>query len=145
MAILFYLNILVPFAACFALGYFPVVLAGRRWAGGQPVGTPDVLAPCAAALGTAVSFLFAGLSGCDRFALASERVRQARVYSGLSFRYELAQALFSGLVCAVVVVLFARFWPRLMHRLRIVTPLAVFLISAVDFMLWPLLVSPFVS
>ena len=67
------------------------------------------------------------------------------MHSGLSFAFELAQSLFSGVVCAVVVVLIARFRPRLMDRLRIVAPLAAFVISAVDFSLWPVLFSPLAS
>jgi hypothetical protein len=145
MATLFYWRMLVPLVALFALGYFPIVLAARRWAGGRPIGIPDVLAPLAGAGGTVMGFLFAGVTAYDRFAFAPSRVRNAWMNSGLSSPYELAQSLFSGLVCAVVVVLIARFWPRLMERLRGAIPLAASLISAVGFSLWPVLFSPFVS
>lgn len=145
MTILYYLTILLPFAALFAVGYFPVRFLGRLLAEQRAIGSPDILAPLAGAVGTAVAFLFAGVSGYDRFALAPDRVRNAWMNSGLSFPFELAQSLFSGVVCAVVVVLIARSWPHLMDRLRLVTPLAAFVISAVDFSLWPVLFSPFVS
>jgi hypothetical protein len=145
MVILYYLNLLLPFVALFALGYFPIVLLGRRWAGGRPVGTPDVLAPVTAAVGTAVGFLFAGLDGYDRFALAPERVRSAWMYSGQSFLYELAQSLFSGVVCAVVVLMIARLGPGVCQRARITAPVLALLISAVDFSLWPVLCSPFIA
>ena len=144
MTVLFYLNILLPFAALFALGYFPIVLCGRRWARGRSVGTPDVLAPLAGAAGTAVGYLVVGLYGFDRFALAPELVRAAWMHSGLAFPYELGQSLFSGVTCAVVVLLIARFGPSVCQRARIIAPVMALVISTVDFSLWPALCSPFI-
>jgi len=142
--ILYYLYLLLPFAALFALGYFPIVLLARQWAGGRPVGAPDLLAPVTGAAGTAVGFLFAGLNEFDRFALAPDRVRTTWMHSGLAFPYELAQSLFSGVVSAVAVLLIARFGPGVCQRARITTPVMALLISIVDFSFWPVLCSPFI-
>ncbi len=144
MIILYYLYLLLPFATLFALGYFPVVLLGRQWTGGRPVRAQDFFAPVASASGTAVSFLFARLCEYDRFALAPDRVRTAWMNSGLAFPYELAQSLFSGVVCAVVVLLIARFGPGACQRARITAPVMALLISIVDFSFWPVLCSPFI-
>jgi hypothetical protein len=144
MTILFYLNILLPFAALFALGYFPTVLLGRQWAGDRPVGIPDVFAPIVGAAGTAVGYLFVRLYEFDRFVLAPERVRAAWMSSGLSFLYELAQSLFSGVVCGLVVLLIARFVPSVCRRASITAPVMALLISIVDFSFWPVLCSPFI-
>ncbi len=145
MIILYYLYLLLPFAALFALGYFPIVLLARQWASGRPVGATDLLAPVTGAAGTAVGFLFAGLNEFDRFALAPDRVRTAWMHSGLAFPYELAQSLFSGIVSAVAVLLIARFGPGVCKRARITAPVMALLISIVDFSFWPVLCSPFIS
>ena len=142
MTIVFYLNILLPFAALFAVGYFPVRLLARILAEQPGIGSPDILAPLAGAVGTAVGFLVVGVSGYDRFALAPDRVRNAWMSSGLSFPFELAQSLFSGLVCAVVVVSLNRLLPDPARRMRILTPVAALAISAVNFACWPVLLSP---
>jgi hypothetical protein len=144
MIILYYLYLLLPFAALFALGYFPIVLLARQWAGGRPVGGPDLFAPVTGAAGTAVGFLFVSLNEFDRFALAPDRVRAAWMHSGLAFPYELAQSLFSGVVCAVVLLLIARFGPSACQRARITSPVMALLISIVDFSFWPVLCSPFI-
>ena len=67
------------------------------------------------------------------------------MHSGSAFPYELAQSLFSGVFCAVVVLLIARFGPGVCQRARITSPVMALLISIVDFSLWPILCSPFIS
>jgi len=51
MTIVFYLNILLPFAALFAVGYFPVRLLARILAEQPGIGSPDILAPSPARSG----------------------------------------------------------------------------------------------
>ncbi len=145
MVIFHYLYILMPFAASFALGYFPVRLFGRRLTKGAAMGKADTLAPLTGAAGTAVGFLFAGMSGCDRFALAPDRVRDAWMNSGQAFAFDLAQPLFSGALCAVVGILLLRVSPRCAEGLGLEIPLAGFLISIADFLLWPVIFGPLVS
>jgi hypothetical protein len=145
MVILYFLPILLFLAASFALGYFPVRLLGRLLVKGVAPGNADILAALASSAGTAVGFFFAGLTGYDRFALAPDRVRDAWMNSGQSFVFELAQPMFSGALCAVVVILLVRRSPCWVERLGMVTPLAGFLISFAGFLLWPVLFGPFVS
>jgi len=145
MAILFYLPILLFLAASFALGYLPIRGLGRWLKPSVPLGNADTFAALASVVGTAVGFLFAGMTGYDRFAPAPERVRDVWMNSGQAFAFELAQPVFSGALCAVVVVLIVRFSPRWIPRLGRVIPLAGFLISFAVFLLWPVLLGPFVS
>jgi len=145
MVILYFLPILLFLAASFALGYLPVRLLGRLLFKGVTLGNADTLAALASAAGTAAGFLFAGVTGFDRFALAPDRVRDAWMYSGQAFVFELAQPIFSGALCGVVVILIGRFSPRWVARLGMVTPLAGLLISFADFLLWPVVLGPFVS
>jgi hypothetical protein len=143
MIIIYYLSILAPFGALFALGYFPVVLPGRRLTKRQLFGVGDAWAPIAGVLGTVVGFLFYGLNNYDRFALAPDHVRMAWQNSGMAYVYEMGQALFSGVLCAVVLLVAARFLPRLAQNPRLTTPVAALLISFIDFSLWPVFLSPF--
>ena len=145
MVVLYYLPILLFLAASFALGYLPVRLLGRPLTPSVGWGNADTLAALAGAAGTAVGFLFAGVTGYDRFALAPDRVRDSWMNSGQSFMFELAQPIFSGALCAVVVILIVRFAPRWVARLGRVIPLAGLLISFADFLLWPVIFGPFVS
>lgn len=145
MVIFFYLPILLLLAAGFALGYLPARLLGRRTNQGPFWGNSDTFAVLASAAGTAAGFLFAGVSGFDRFALAPERVRDVWMNSGQAFVFELAQPIFSGVVCALVVILLGRFSPRWVARSGRVPPLAGLLISFADFLLWPVIFGPFVS
>jgi hypothetical protein len=144
MRVLYYVYLLLPFAALFALGYLPVLAVALRLAGGRSLGTPDLLAPVAGAAGTAVGFLVAGLGGYDRFALAPERVRNAWMYSGVAHGYEMLQSLFSGVMCAVAVALIARFGPSACPRSRITPPAMALVIALVAFAFWPVLCSPFI-
>jgi hypothetical protein len=143
MTIIYYLYILAPFAALFALGYFPVVLLDRLLAKRRLVESADAWAPFAGTLGTVVGFLFYGLNEYDRFGLAPDHVRMAWQNSGSAYFYEMGQALFSGAVCALVLVVIARFLPRLSQNSRIATPVAALLISFIDFSFWPVFLSPF--
>jgi len=143
MTIIYYLYILAPFAALFALGYFSVALLGRLLTKRRLVEPTDAWAPVAGVLGTVIGFLFFGLNEYDRFALVPEHVRMAWRSSGLAYSYEMGQALFSGAVCALVLVIGARFLPRLAQNSRITTPVAALLISFIDFSFWPVFLSPF--
>ncbi len=138
----YYLYILAPFAALFTLGYFPTALLGRLLTKRRLVEQTDVWAPVTGVLGTVAGFLFSGLSGFDRFALAPDHVRVTWQTSGSAFVLELWQALFSGAVCAVVLLVITRVWPRLAQNQRITTGVAALVISFIDFSLWPLFISP---
>lgn len=140
MVVLFYLPILLLFVASFGLGYVPVRLLGRLAIKSPAMGNTDTLAALAGAVGTTVGLLFEDASGYDRFAWAPERVREA-----WDFVYEFAQPILSGALCAFVVVLIVRFWPRWIPRLVMLTPLAGLSISFAVFLLWPVLFGPFVS
>lgn len=139
------LLILLSLAASFALGFLTVRLLGRRLVKEVTLGDAVNLGALSSAAGTAAGFLWAEVTGFDRFALAPDRVRDAWMYSGRSFILELAQPVFSGALCAVVVILIARYSPRWVARLGIVTPLAGLLISFADFLLWPAIFGPVVS
>lgn len=145
MILLYYVSLLLPFALLFAMGYFPLRFLGHLGASRQNLGWSDVLAPLAGAVGTAVGFLLAGLSGYDRFALAADGARDFWMRSGLAFPLELAQALFSGGLCAILLALVARCRSRETERWSRGVPWAAFVISVVDFNLWPVLLSPLVS
>lgn len=143
MIIIYYLYILAPFAALFALGYFPTAFLGRLLTKRRLVEQTDVWAPVTGVLGTVTGFLFSGLSGFDRFALAPDHVRMSWQTSGSAFAFELWQALFSGAVCALVLSVITRVWPRLAQSRRLTTVVAALVISFIDFSFWPFFFSPF--
>jgi hypothetical protein len=143
MTIIYYLYLVAPFAALFALGYFPVALLGRLLANRRLAEAADAWAPFTGALGNVVGFLFFGLNKYDRFALAPDHVRLTWQTSGLAYSYEMVQALFSGAVCALILVVIGRFLPSFSQNSRITTPVAALLISFIDFSFWPLFLSPF--
>jgi hypothetical protein len=58
MIILFYLYVLAPFAALFAVGYFPVALLGRLLTKRRLLEVADASAPFAGTLGTVIDFAF---------------------------------------------------------------------------------------
>ena len=142
MTFIYYLILIAPLAVLFALGYFPVVLMGRLITKRKLFGLADACAPFAGALGTALAFLFFGLLGFDRFAFASEHVRTAWQSSG--FIYEMAQGLFSGAVCAIIVTVAGRFIPKFAERPKILTSVVAVLVAFIAFSFWPVLFSPFV-
>jgi len=144
MVILYFLPPFLLLAASFALGHLPVRLLARWLSKGVALPDADALPALAGAMGTALGFLFAGMTGYDRFALAPERVRDAWMNSGQAFLFELAQPVFSGALCAGVVLCGGRISPNWHARLGMVSPLAALLISFVDFLLWPVLFGPFV-
>lgn len=145
MMILFYLPLLLFLAASFALGYFPVRLLGRLLVRSVAMGNADTLAPLAGAAGTAAGFLWTGMGGLNRLALASDRVQSAWAASGQSFLFELAQPVFSGVLCGLAVVLLNRLSPPWAGRLSPMTPLAAFLVSLAVFLVWPAILGPFIS
>ena len=143
MVLLFYLPLLLIAAAGFALGYFPVAWLTGRWVPSRTIGVPELLAPVAAAIGSATGFLLVGGLGYDRFALAPERVRHLWMNSGQSFLFEMIQWPCSGVLCALTLVVLARCGPVACRRSSITTPLTALGIAAVVFSLWPVLLAPF--
>jgi hypothetical protein len=142
MTIIFYLITTAPLVLLFAASYFPLVGVGRWLTKRKPFGVADAFAPFAGLLGTALAFLFFGLLGLDRFALVSEHVRTAWESSG--YVYEMAQGLFSGGLCALLLASITPFVPRLARTPGITTPAAAVLVSFIAFSLWPVLCSPFI-
>jgi hypothetical protein len=143
MIIIFYLPILAVFAALFALGYFPAALLGRLLTKRRPVEHTDAWAPVAGVLGIAIGFLFSGLTGFDRFALAPDHVRMTWQNSGSAFVYELWQVPLSGAVSALALFVIARRWPRLAQNQRLTNGLVALVISFINFSFWPVFLSPF--
>jgi hypothetical protein len=142
MTIIYHLVAITPLIVLFAVGYFPLVLLGRLLTKRKLFGVADAYAPFAGALGTTLAFLFFGLLGLDRFALVSEHVRTAWYSSG--YIYEMVQGLFSGGLCALLLVIITPVLPRLAQKPRIATPATAVLVSFIAFSFWPVLCSPFV-
>jgi hypothetical protein len=142
MTIIYYLVLIAPLIVLFAVSYFPLVLLGRLLTKRELLGPADAYAPFAGALGTALAFLVFGLLGFDRFGLVSEHVRTAWQSSG--YIYEMVQGLFSGGVCALLLVIVAASVPRLAQRPRVTAAVAAVLVSFITFSFWPILFSPFV-
>jgi len=143
MIILFYLPILMLLGALFALGYFPVVVPGRWLMKRRLTEAADAWAPLGGVIGTVTGFLFAGLGGFDRFALAPDHVRVTWRDSGSAMAFELLQPLFGGAVCAVTLLIIARIWPRLAENQRATTGATALLVSIASFSFWPVILSPF--
>ena len=143
MTILFYLPILALLGALFALGYFPMVMPARWLMKRRLTESADAWAPLGGVIGIVAGFLFAGLSGFDRFALAPDHVRVTWRDSGSAFAFELWQPLFGGAVCALVLLMIARVWPRLAETQRATTGVTALLVSIASFSLWPVIISPF--
>jgi hypothetical protein len=142
MTIFYYLVLIAPLIVLFAVGYFPIVLLGRLLTKRKLFGAADAYAPFAGAFGTALGFLFFGQLGLDRFALVSEHVRTAWESSG--YIYETVQGLFSGGLCAGLLVVITASVPRLAQTPRVTILAAAVLVSFITFSLWPVLFSPFV-
>ncbi len=143
MIILFYLPLLALLGALFALGYFPVVVPGRWLMKRRLTEASDAWAPLGGVIGTVAGFLFAGLGGFDRFALAPDHVRVTWRDSGSAFAFELWQPLFGGAVCAVTLLIIACVWPRLAESQRATTGVAALVVSIASFSFWPVIISPF--
>jgi len=143
MTILFYLPILALLGALFALGYFPMVMPARWLMKRRLTESADAWAPLGGVIGIVAGFLFAGLSGFDRFALAPDHVRLTWRDSGSAFAFELWQPLFGGAVCALVLLMIARVWPHLAENQRAITGVTALLVSIASFSLWPVIISPF--
>ena len=142
MILLFYLPILTLFAVLFALGYLPVAMLARLLTKRRLAEETDAWAALAGVIGVVAGFLFAGLSGFDRFALAPESVRMDWQNSGSAFVYEMWQIPFSGAVSALVIFAITRRWPGAARNQRLTKALAALVISFVDFSLWPILFPP---
>ena len=142
MTVIYYLVLLAPLIVLFAVSYFPLVVLGRWLTKRKLFGPGDAYAQFASALGTALAFLLFGLLGLDRLGLVSEHVRTAWESSG--YIYETAQGLFSGGLCAVLLVVLTACAPHFVHRHKITVPLGAVLVSFITFSVWPVLFSPFV-
>jgi len=140
MVILYYLYLLAPFVALFALGYFPVVWLGRLLTKQRPIEPGDRYAPFTGMLGTMVGFLYFGLRGIDRFAMVPEQVRA--VWQSAGFALEIVQPLVSGGLCALSLLLLTRWIPAL-GQSRATSPVLALLVSFLNFACWTVLVSPF--
>jgi len=143
MTILFYLPLLALLGALFAFGLFPVLVPGRWLMKRRLTETADAWAPLGGVIGTAAGYLFVGLDGFDRFALAPDYVRATWQTSGSAFAFELGQPLFAGAVCAVALLIVGRVWPRLAENQRATTGAAALLVSIASLWLWPVILSPF--
>jgi len=142
VSIWFLVVFVVPLAVVFAVGYFPVLLGAtmltrRRWLNGA-----DVCTPFASATGTALAYFASGFLEINRFAFAPQHTREAWQSGG--FVYEIAQALLNGFVSALLLVILARFAPKLVRFPWVAKPLVASLLSVVVFWFWPALLSPFV-
>jgi hypothetical protein len=141
MTIIYYLVLIAPLIVLFAVSYFPLALLGRWLTRRKLVGPADAYAPFAGALGTAFAFFLYGLLGIDRFAWVSQQVRTQWQSSG--YVYEVAQGLFSGGFCALLLVIAAAV-PRLAHFPRVTIPVTAIMVSFLTFSFWPVLLSPFI-
>jgi hypothetical protein len=137
-----HLLVLVAFMGMFSLGYFPILVLGRIIMRQRICGNADAFAPLAALAGIILAHVIFGPLGLDRFFLVSHHVRTA--WQSLGWFYELGEAVFDGVVCALILVSFEKRARRSAETLNIVTLVTAALVSFLASCVWPVLCSRFV-